>query len=231
MAPSAQAALPSMMILPVLALHALDLIGIGLGEGLGGVFVAGLGRAPVQLGGLGLALAELLDQRLADFLHVDGEQPGDDAVVDHVAHQFAQLGVGANRRHQLVEGHRVEMQIGAQGVELERFVIDHGGAAIQLHHVFARGFRVHGDQQIDFLLAADVAVLAGANGEPGGQPGYVRGEHILAGDRHAHLENGTHQDGVGSLAAASVDCGDLNGKIVDYGMAGVADARLHRRYF
>ena len=93
------------------------------------------------------------------------------------------------------------MQIGAQGVELERLVVDHGGAAIQLHHVFARGFRVHGHQEIDFLLAADVAVLAGADGEPGGQPGDVRREHILARNRHAHLENGAHQDGVGGLAA------------------------------
>src|ERR1039458_7984357 len=51
------------------------------------------------------------------------------------------------------------------------------------------------------------------------------------GNRHAHLENGTHQDGVGGLAAGPVDCGDLYGEIVDYGMAGAADARLRRRYF
>ena len=43
-------------------------------------------------------------------------------------------------------------------VELERLVVDHGGAAIQLHHVFARGLRIHGDQEIDLLAAADVAV-------------------------------------------------------------------------
>jgi hypothetical protein len=212
-------------------IHALDPESVGLGVSLGGVVIAGLRGAPVQIGGLGLALAELLHQRLVDLLHVDGEQPGNDAVVKHVAHQLAQLGIRAHRRDQLVEGRRVEMQIGPQGVELERLVIDDGGAAIQLHHVFARSFRVHGDQEIDLLLAADITVFAGADGEPGGQSGDVGREHVLAGDGHAHLENGTHQDGVGSLAAGSVDCGDLNGEIVDYGMAGVADARLRRRYF
>ena len=35
--------------------HALDAVGIGLGEGLGGVVEAGLAGAPVQFGGLGLA--------------------------------------------------------------------------------------------------------------------------------------------------------------------------------
>ena len=106
MAPSAQAALPSMMILPAVCVHALHAVRIGLGEGLGGEIVARLRRAPVQVGGLGLALAELLHQRLVDLLHFDGEQLRHHAVVNHVADQLAQLGFGADRRHQLVEGHR-----------------------------------------------------------------------------------------------------------------------------
>ena len=209
--------------------HALHAVGVGLGEGLGGVFEAGLRGAPVQLGGLGLALAELLHQRLVDLFHVDREQLRHDAVVDHVAHQLAQLGLRAHRRHQLVERHGIEVQVAAQLVELERLVVDHGGAAVELHDVFARGFRVHGHQEIDLLAAADVAVLAGADGEPSGQAGDVRGEHVLAGNRDAHLEEGAHQDGVGGLAARPVDGGDLDAEIVDYRMADWLRDRLGRR--
>ena len=88
-----------------------------------GVFVAGLRGAPVQFGGLGL-LRELLAQRLVDLLHVDGEQPRHDAVINHVPDQLAQLRLGADRGRQLVEGHGVEVQVGAQLVELQRLVVD-----------------------------------------------------------------------------------------------------------
>ena len=77
-----------------------------------------------------------------------------DPVVDHVAHELAQLGVGTDRADQLVERDGIEVQIGAQRVQLQRLVVDHGGAAIELHDVLARGFRIHGHQEIDFLLAA-----------------------------------------------------------------------------
>ncbi len=114
------------------------------------------------------------------------------------------------------------MEIAAEFAEFQRLVVNHGGAAIQFHDVFARGLRIHGHQEIDFLAAADVAVLAGANGKPGGQPGDIRREHVLARNRNAHLENGAHQDGVGSLAARSVHCSDLDAEIVDDRMARLA---------
>ena len=220
-----------MMILPAVAFMRSTRYGIGLGEGLGGVIEARLGGAPVQLGGLGLALAELLHQRLVDLFHFDGEQLRHHAVVDHVADQLAQLGIRADRRHQLVEGHGVEVQVGAQCVELQRLVVNHGGAGIQLHDVFARGFRVHGHQEIDFLPAADVAVLAGADGEPGGQPGDIRREHVLPRNRDAHLKDGAHQDGVGGLAARPIDGGDLNAEIVDNRGTRLAGQGLDRRDF
>ena len=138
------------------------------------------------------------------------------------------LASGQTGATSLSKGTGIEVQVAAQLVELQRLVVDHGGAAVQLHDVFARGFGIHGDQEIDFLAAPDVAVLAGADGEPGGQPGDVRREHVLPGDGDAHLEDGAHQDGIGSLAAGSVDCCDLDAEIVDDRMARLARRRLRR---
>jgi hypothetical protein len=47
-----------------------------------------------------------------------------DPVVDHVADEPPQLGVGAHGRHQLVERHGVEGQVRAQLRELQRLVVD-----------------------------------------------------------------------------------------------------------
>ena len=57
-----------------------------------GVVPAGLERAGVQRDGLGL-LAELLVERLLHQREVDAEDLRQHAVVDHVAHETAQLGV------------------------------------------------------------------------------------------------------------------------------------------
>ena len=78
-----------------------------------------------------------------------------------------------------------------------------------------RRLRIHRDQEIDFLLAADVAVLVGANRVPGGQSGDVRREHVLAGDRHAHLENAAQQHRVRTLRTGTIDRRDLNAHVVD----------------
>ena len=159
------------------------------------------------------------------FLHVDGEQLRHDAVVDHVADQLAQFGLGADRAHQLVERHGVEVQVAAQFVEFQRLVIDHRRAAVQLHDVLARRLRIHGHQEIDFLAAADVAVPAGAYGEPGGQSRDVGREHVLSRNRDAHLKQGAHQDRIGRLAARAVDGGYLDAEIVDDGKARRAGLR------
>jgi len=55
MAPSAQAELPSMMILPR-RVHALDAVGVGLGEGGGGVIETCLARAQFMSAALALRL-------------------------------------------------------------------------------------------------------------------------------------------------------------------------------
>jgi hypothetical protein len=81
-------------------------------------------------------------------------------------------------------------------VQSERFVVEDRGTGSQRHRVFLRGLGIHGYEEIDFLLTADVAVLVGTNGVPGRKAGNVRGEHVLAGNRHAHLKNAAQEHSV-----------------------------------
>ena len=157
-----------------------------------------------------------------DFLHIDGKQVRHNAVVDHIAHQLAQLGFGADWTHEFVERHGVEMQVGPQRVQLERLIVNHRRSAVELHHVFTRSLGIHGHQKINFFLAADVPLLAGADGEPGGQPLNVRREHVLSRDGNAHLKNSAHQHAVRGLTAGTIDCCDLDAEIVDYGLLKLA---------
>ena len=209
--------------------HALDAERILLLQIRRGVVVACLRRAQVQIRRLHL-LRELLADRLLDLVHVDVEQLRHDADVDHVLDQLAQLGFRTDRRHQLVVGHRIERQIVAQFVQLQRLVVEHGGAGRERHHVLLRGFRVHRHQEVDFLLARDVAVLVGANGVPGRKSGNVRREKILARNRNAHLENAAQKHRVGTLRARPVDRRDLNAHVVDDRFALQAPAGVLQRH-
>ncbi len=148
------------------------------------------------------------------------------AVVDHVAHEPPQLGVVRNRLHQLVEGDRIEDDVAAELVELERLVVEGGGAGGQGQHIFLGRLGVHGDQEVHLFLPSDVALVTGADGVPGRQAGDVRREHVLAADRHAHLKNGSEKDEVGGLTAGSVDGGDLDGEVVDDALGACALAGL-----
>ncbi len=180
--------------------HALDEVGIALGQVGGGVVKSGLHGCQIQIGSFHF-LGKLLADGLFHFGHVDVEQLGHHADINHVLDQLAQLGLGTNRRHQLVVGDGVKNQVVAQSVQLQRLVIQHGRARGQRHHVFLRGLRIHGDHEIDFFFAGDVAVFVGANGVPGGQSGDVRGKKVLAGNRNSHLENAAQQNCVGTLRA------------------------------
>ncbi len=137
------------------------------------------------------------------------------AVVDHVAHEASQLGVRADLGDDLVERHRVEHQVAAQLLELQRLVVHHGAAGIERQHVLARGLRVHGDEEVDLLLARDVAVTVRADRVPRRQSGDVGRKQVLARNGHAHLEDGPQEHQVCGLAARSVDRGDLNAEVVD----------------
>ncbi len=103
-------------------IHALDGEWIGFGQRRRSVVVTGLGGIPVEIGGLDL-LGKLLAQCLLDFGHVEVEQLRHHADVDHVLDQLAQLGFGTNRGAELVVGHGVERQVGAEVAQLQRLVI------------------------------------------------------------------------------------------------------------
>ena len=214
MQPIAAAAFPSIRIIPCVLFIGSTTNGILLRQVGFGVVVAGLERAHVELDRL-LLLAQLLAERLLHLPHVDREQLREHAVVNHVAHEAAELRVGGDGGDELVEGNGIEDDVAAQLVELQRLVVDRRRAGRQREHVFLGRFRVHRHEEVDFLLAADVALGARADGVPGGQARDVRREHVLARHRHAHLEDRAQQHHVGGLAARSVDGGDLDGEIVD----------------
>ena len=173
---------------PLGLVHPLDVEGVALWKVLLGVVPTGLERGHVHLRGFGL-LAQLLHERLLHLAHVDVEELGQDAVVDHVAHEPAALGVRADGRHELVERHRVEGQVLPQRTQLQRFVVHDRRTRLQGEDVFLGGLGIHRDDEVDFLLASDVALLVRPDGVPRGQPRDVRGEHVLARHRDTHLEN------------------------------------------
>src|SRR5581483_10505424 len=163
----------------------------------------------VQLRGLHF-FRKLFAQRFFHFFHFDVEQLRDNTDVDHIADEFAQLGFRAYRSYQFVEGNGVEDQIVADGTQVQRLVVEHDRAGIERFDIFLRGFRVHGYQEVNFLLASDVTILVGANGVPGGQTGDIGREQILAGNRYSHLKNTAKQDAIGTLRPRAVYRRDLN---------------------
>ena len=194
--------------------HPLDVKRILLGEVCFRVVPAGLERALVQRDRFRL-LAHLLAERLLHHGHVDAKQLGQHAVVNHVAHEAAKLGVGTDGGDELVERDGIEREIRAQRVQLERLVVDDRGARVERHRVLFGRFRVHGHEEVDFLFPPDVAALARADGVPRGQPRDVRREHVLARNRYAHQQDRAQEHEVGGLAARPVDGGHLNAEIVD----------------
>ena len=146
-----------------------------LGERLSGIVVSGFNRGPVQVGGF-LLLRELAAQRGFYDLHVERDEFGHDADVDHVLDQLAQLGFRADGSGDLVEGNAVTDHVVAILLEVCSLFVDGDCARGQREDVFLGGLRIHGDEDVDLLLAGDVSVLAGANGVPGRQSRDVRWE-------------------------------------------------------
>src|SRR4029077_1179699 len=104
-----------------------------------------------------------------------------------------------DRSHQLVVRNGIEGQVVAQAAQVKRLVIEHGSTRREREHVFVRGLGVHRNQEIDFLLARDIAVFVGADGVPRGQSRNVRRKKILTRDRYTHLENTAEKHGIGAL--------------------------------
>ena len=162
----------------------------------GGVIVSRLDGCHIQVSGFLLAL-ELLAHRVLYLLHVQAKQLRRHADVDHVLDQLAEFGFRTHRRHQLVVGDGIKDQILAQGIQFQRLVKQNCGAGGQRQHILACRLRVHGDEKINLFFAGDVAVFIGADGVPGRQSGDVGRKKIFPRDRHAHLEDGAQQHGIG----------------------------------
>ena len=147
--------------------HALQAIGILLGQRRGCVVKTGLHRGQVQV-----CRFDLLGKLLADGLlylgHFDPQQLGHHAHIDHVPDQLAELSLGTHGRDQLVVRNGIKDQIITQGAQVQRLVINNHRARLKRFDIFLSGFRIHRHQEIDFLFACDVAIFAGPNGVPGG---------------------------------------------------------------
>ena len=108
------------------------------------------------------------------------EQVREHAVVDHVLDEAAQLGVRADLGDDLVERHRIEHQVVAQRVQLQRLVVDarprRARATARLPAPSPRSSR-RGSR---FPSSARCSRAVGADRVPGRQAGDVRREHVLA---------------------------------------------------
>ena len=113
MHPSAAAALPSIRIIAAGLVHRLDPVRIALHQMLLGVRVSRVEGGQVQLHRLQL-LAELAAKGVLHLRHVDVQELRQDAVVDHVLDEAAELRVLADLGDDLVEGNRIEDEVGPQ---------------------------------------------------------------------------------------------------------------------
>ena len=148
------------------------MVGIALEKIRSRIIVARLHRSQIQVRGLNF-LGELLSDRLLHLSHIYVEQLGDDAHIDHVFYQLAQLGLRTDGGHQFVVGNRIKHQIITKRAQVQRFVAKGDCARRQRHDVFPRRLRIHSHQEIDFLLAGDVTVFISPDRVPGRQPGNV----------------------------------------------------------
>ena len=94
---------------------------------------------------------------LLDLGHVDAEEPGGDADVDHVHDEAAQLAVGHELEDELLEGDGVEVEVVPERVELQALLVDDGGARVGRADVLVRRLRVHADEDVDVAAARDEA--------------------------------------------------------------------------
>ena len=185
---------------PDILVHRLDDEGILLFQRGNGIIEARLSRVEVEVGRFLLG-RELLAQGLLDFSHIEREELGKDADINHVLDELAKLRFGTDGGDELVVRHGIKREVGAEFAQIERLVIEDGGAGREGQNVLLSGLRVHSDKEVDFLLAGNEAVPAGANGVPGGETSDVRGKEVLARDWNAHLENGAKKYGIGRLRA------------------------------
>ena len=91
-------------------IHLLDEERISLGQILQGIVEAGFDGAEVQIEDL-LLFGELPLQAALHNAQIDGQQLGDNAHVDHVFDQLAQLDLGTDGGGELVKGHGIKEHV------------------------------------------------------------------------------------------------------------------------
>ena len=109
-----------------------------------------------------------------DIFHGNAEQLGQHAVINHVAHQLAKLGIRADRSHEFVKRHRIKNQVVPQSLQIKLLIKYNACAGIQRHHIFLGRLRVHSNQEINLLSPGDIAVLGGTDRIPRGESRDVR---------------------------------------------------------
>ena len=100
-------------------------------------------------------------------------------------------------------------------VERPRRVVEQPAAGADFGDVLLVGRGVERHHQVEVRRARGVAVLADPDLVPGRQALDVRREDVLAGDRHAHAEDGLHDQAVGRRRPGAVGRGDLEREVVD----------------
>src|SRR5215469_4010792 len=166
-----------------------------------------------------LLLGELLLHALLDHIKVDAEELRHHAHVDHVPDQLAQLGLGADRRGDLVEGNRIAHHIAAVLLQVQVLFVDCHAAGGKSENVVFGGFRVQCHQDLGIARAGYVTIFAGANRVPGGKSGDVRREKVFTADGYAHSEDAFQQNAIGGLRAGPVHrCYDY-AEVVDYALS------------
>src|SRR6185437_14150974 len=141
------------------------------------------------------------------------------AHVHHILDQFAQLGLRADGRSDLVERHRIADHVVAILLEVQVFFVNGHATRGQRQNVFLGSLRVERDQYFGVALPGDVTVLAGADGVPGRQAGDVGREEVFAADRHTHAEDALQQDAVCRLRTGTVDSGYIDAEVVHDALA------------
>jgi hypothetical protein len=94
-------------------------------------------------------------------------------------------------------------------------VVQQPAVGAHLRDVLLIGRRIERDHQIEMRRARGIAVPVDADLVPRRQPLDVRGKHVLAGDGHAHPEDGLHDQAVRRCRAGAVGGRDLEREVVD----------------
>ena len=147
--------------------------------------------------------------RIRDVLHEDPLAHGAELLVAHFREWNAEI------RHVRTREARIERP---------RRVVHEPSARTDFRDILVVCRRVHRHQQIEVRRPRGVAVPAHPDLVPGRESLDVRRKHVLSSNRHAHAEDGLHDQAVGRRRPGAVRRRNLEGKVV-YAIHGVNGLR------